>query len=47
MHYPQQTFRPILRKIGILEIKLPQKEIISTDDRRTDGRTDGRTEGQQ
>ena len=35
---PQRTFRPILRSIGQLDIKLPQKEIISTDDGRTDRR---------
>ena len=33
---PSRTFRPILRLIGLLEI--PLKEIISTDDRRTDRR---------
>ena len=35
---PYQTFRPILGSIGILDIKLPQKDID------TDGRTDGRTD---
>ena len=39
-----RTFRPILRSIGLLDNELPQKEIISTDDRRTDRRTDGRTD---
>ena len=34
---PSRTFRPILRSIGILDNELPRKEIISTDDRRTDG----------
>ena len=51
---PSRTFRPILRSIGLLDNELPRKEIISTDDRRTDGqtdgrhdrRTDGRTDGQ-
>ena len=47
---PARTYRPILRSIGLLDNELPQKEIISTDDRRTDrqtdGRTDGRTDGQ-
>ena len=42
---PSRTFRPILRSIGLLDNELPQKEIISTDDRRTDGRHDGRTDG--
>ena len=36
---PSWTFRPILRLIGLLDNELPQKEIISTDDRRTDGQT--------
>ena len=35
---PSRTFRPILRSIGLLDNELPRKEIISTDDRRTDGR---------
>ena len=43
---PSRTFRPILRLIGLLDNELPRKEIISTDDRRTDGQTDGRTDGQ-
>ena len=43
---PLRTFRPILRSIGLLDIEIPRKEIISTDDRRTDGRTDRRTDGQ-
>ena len=33
------TFRSNLRTIGLLDIKLPQKEIVSTDDRRTYGQT--------
>ena len=33
---PSQTFRPIFRSIGLLDNELPRKEIISTDDRRTD-----------
>ena len=33
---PSQTLRPILRSIGLLDNELPRKEIISTDDRRTD-----------
>ena len=41
---PSWTFRPILRLIGLLDNELPRKEIISTDDRRTDGQTDGRTD---
>ena len=44
MHYPARTFRPIMRSIGLLDNELPRKEIISTDDRRTDGRTDRRTD---
>ena len=36
---PLRTFRPILRSIGLLDIEIPRKEIISTDDRRTDGQT--------
>ena len=39
---PLRTFMLILRSIGLLDIEIPQKEIISTD-RRTDGRTDGQT----
>ena len=35
---PSRTLRPILRSIGLLDIEIPQKEIISTDDRRTDRR---------
>ena len=38
---PSPTFRPNLRSIGLLDIKLPRKEIISTDDRRTDRRRVG------
>ena len=30
---------PILRSIGLLDNELPRKEIIPTDDRRTDGQT--------
>ena len=37
---PSRTFRPILRSIGLLDNELPRKEIVSTDDRRTDGQTD-------
>ena len=33
---PSRTFRPILRSIVLLDNELPRKEIISTDDRRTD-----------
>ena len=40
---PSRTFRPILRSNGLLDNELPPKEIISTDDRRTDGTTDGQT----
>ena len=29
---PSRTFRPILRSIGLLDIEIPRKEIISTDD---------------
>ena len=43
---PSQTFRPTLRSIGLLDNELPRKEIISTDDRRTDRRHDRRTDGQ-
>ena len=39
---PSRKFNPILRSIGLLDNELPRKEIISTDDRRTDGRTEGR-----
>ena len=35
---PSRTFRPVLRSIGLLDIEIPRKEIISTDDRRTDRR---------
>ena len=38
-----RTSRSILRSIGLLDNELPRKEIIPTDDRRTDGRTDGQT----
>ena len=44
---PSRTFRTILRLIGLLDIKIPQKEIISTNDRQTDGRTDRRRVRQQ
>ena len=37
-----RTFRPILRSMGTLDLEIPRKEIISTDDGRTDVRTDGR-----
>ena len=40
---PSRTIRPILRSIGLLDNELPRKEIISTDDRRTDRPTDGQT----
>ena len=43
MHYPLTTFRPILGSIGLLDVRLPRKEIIYTDGRtarQTDGRTD-------
>ena len=43
---PSRTFRPILRLIGLLDNELPRKDIISTDDRRTDRRTDRRHDGQ-
>ena len=33
-----RTFMPILRSIGLLDNELPRKEIISTDDGRTDNR---------
>ena len=42
MHYPIPTFRPILGSIGLLDIKLPQKDIDT--DGLHDGRTDGHTE---
>ena len=35
---PLWTFMPILRSIDMLDIEIPRKEIISTDDRRTDNR---------
>ena len=35
---PLRTSRPILRSIGLLDIEIPRKEIISIDDRRTDRR---------
>ena len=48
---PSRTFKLNLRSIGLLDIEIPRKEIISTDgrtDRRTarrrDGTTDGRTD---
>ena len=44
---PSRTFRPILRSIGLSDNELPRKEIISTDDRRTDGQTDRRRARQQ
>ena len=44
---PLRTFRPILRSIGLLDIEIPRKEIISTDNRRTDGQTDRRRVRQQ
>ena len=40
---PSRTFRPISRSIGRLDNELPRKEIISTDDRRTDGQTSRKT----
>ena len=40
---PLQTFRPIFEINRPLDMEIPQKEIISTDDRRTVGRTDGQT----
>ena len=40
---PLRTFMLILRSIGLLDIEIPRKEIISTDGR-TDGQTDRRTE---
>ena len=42
---PSRAFKPILRSIGMLDNELPRKEIISTDDRQTDGQTDGTTDG--
>ena len=39
-----RTFRPILGLIGLLDVRLPRKEINYTDGR-TDGRTDGTTDG--
>ena len=43
---PSRTFRPILRSIGLLDNELPRKEVITTDDRRTDRQPDGRTDVQ-
>ena len=37
---PSQTFRPILRSIGLLDIKIPQKKLFP---QTTNGRTDGQT----
>ena len=45
MYYIPPNRGPILRSIGLLDIKLPRKEIIYTDDRRTNRRTDGTTDG--
>ena len=46
MHYPLTDIRSIiLTSIGLLDIKLPRKEIISTKNRRANGQTDGRTDG--
>ena len=42
---PSRIFIPILRSIGLLDNELSQTEIISIDDRQTDGQTDGRTDG--
>ena len=45
---PLRTFMLILRSIGLLDIEISRKEIISTDgrtDRRTARLTDGRTGG--
>ena len=39
---PYRTFRPVLRSLGLLDIKLPRKENISTDGQ-SDEQTDGRT----
>ena len=40
---PLRTFMLILRSIGLLDIEIPRKEIISTNGR-TVGTTDGRTD---
>ena len=39
MHHHITYIRPILRSIGLLDIEILRKEVISTDDRRTDGQT--------
>ena len=44
MHHPLTDFMLILRSIGLLDIEIPRKEIISTDGQ-TDGQTDGWTDG--
>ena len=45
MHCPLTDIQADLRSIGLLDIKLPRKEIIYKDER-TDKRTDRRTGGQ-
>ena len=44
-----RSFRPILGSIGLLDVRLPQKEVIYTDgrtDRQTDRQKDRQTDGQ-
>ena len=45
MHYPLMDIQADFEINRLLDNELPRKEIISTDDRRTDGQTDGRTDG--
>ena len=39
MHFPLTVIQVDLRLIGMLDIEIPQTEIISIDDRRTDRQT--------
>ena len=43
MHYPVTDIQADFESIGLLDFKLPREEIISTDDRRTEGQADGQT----
>ena len=43
MHYPLTDIQANFEINRSFDNELPRKEIISTDDRRTDGRTDGQT----
>ena len=46
MHYPFTDIQADFEINRLLDNKLPRKESISTDDRRTDGRHDRRTDAQ-